>query len=186
MSRLKGMGRVTRAAAMLSLMSLALACSRSAQPEPVAPAPAPVETGPDDVGSSLQDVPTGPGVAIGTRGAVASAEENASRIGVEILAAGGNAVDAAIAVGFALGVTHPSAGNIGGGGFMVIRLPDGTSTAIDYREMAPGAASRDMYLDAKGEVTLDSRLGPRAAGIPGVVAGFALAHAKYGGMPWKT
>ena len=116
------------------------------------------------------------GVATGTRGAVASAEANASDIGVRILKRGGNAVDAAVAVAFALGVTHPTAGNIGGGGFMVIRLPDGSSTAIDYREMAPGAASRDMYLDADGTPTLDSRIGPRAAGIPGVVRGLERAH----------
>ncbi|GAB4561719.1 MAG: gamma-glutamyltransferase [Haliangiales bacterium] len=102
-----------------------------------------------------------------------------------MLKRGGNAVDAAIAVGFALGVTHPSAGNIGGGGFMVIRLPDGTSTTIDYREMAPGKASPDMYLDADGNVTQDSRLGPRAAGIPGVVAGFAKAHKMHGTQPWR-
>ncbi len=83
-------------------------------------------------------------IARGKKGAVASAEANASRIGIEILAAGGNAVDAAVAVGFALSVTHPSAGNIGGGGFMVLRFPDGKSTAVDYREVAPGAATRDM------------------------------------------
>src|SRR5690554_3367263 len=86
-------------------------------------------------------------IATGKQGAVASAEANATRIGVEILAAGGNAVDAAVAVGFALSVTHPSAGNIGGGGFMVLRFPDGKATAVDYRETAPGAASADMYLD---------------------------------------
>jgi gamma-glutamyltranspeptidase/glutathione hydrolase len=125
------------------------------------------------------------GVASGRQGAVASAEANASDIGIAILKRGGNAVDAAVAVAFALGVTHPTAGNIGGGGFMVIRLPDGTSTAIDYREMAPAAATRDMYLDAQGTPTLDSRLGPRAAGIPGVVRGLEYAHRKYGKLPWR-
>ena len=125
------------------------------------------------------------GIATGRRGAVASAEANASDIGIGILKRGGNAVDAAVAVAFALGVTHPTAGNIGGGGFMVIRLPDGTSTAIDYREMAPGAASRDMYLDAQGTPTLDSRIGPRAAGIPGVVRGLEYAHRKYGRLTWR-
>src|SRR5678815_2010242 len=82
-------------------------------------------------------------------------------------------------------VTHPSAGNIGGGGFMVIYFPDGRSTTIDYREVAPGKASRDMYLDKEGKPTEDSRRGPRAAGIPGDIAGFAMAHKKYGSLPWK-
>jgi len=141
----------------------------------------------------LSSVPTGqlaaadeqPGVATGRLGAVASAEANASDVGLAILKRGGNAVDAAVAVAFALGVTHPTAGNIGGGGFMVIRLPDGASTAIDYREMAPRAATRDMYLDADGKPTPDSRLGPRAAGIPGVVRGLEYAHRKYGRLPWR-
>jgi gamma-glutamyltranspeptidase/glutathione hydrolase len=146
-----------------------------------------VETGPDDgvaSGLAIADVGT-KGLATGRNGAVSSAEENASEIGLAVLKKGGNAVDAAVAVGFALGVTHPSAGNIGVGGFMVLRLPDGTTAAIDYREVAPGAATKDMYLDAKGEVTNESRYGPRAAGIPGVVAGLWLAHAKYGSLPWK-
>jgi gamma-glutamyltranspeptidase/glutathione hydrolase len=123
--------------------------------------------------------------ATGRHGAVASAEANASDVGLDVLQRGGNAVDAAVAVAFALGVTHPTAGNIGGGGFMVVRLPDGTSTAIDYREMAPSAAGRDMYLDAQGTPTQDSRIGPRAAGIPGVVRGLAAAHRKFGTRPWR-
>jgi gamma-glutamyltranspeptidase/glutathione hydrolase len=126
------------------------------------------------------------GVAAGNSGAVASAEANASDIGVRVLEQGGNAVDAAVAVAFALGVTHPSAGNIGGGGFMVVRTPDGKSTAIDYREVAPLKASRDMYLDAQGNPTDESRLGPRAAGIPGVVRGLEHAHKKFGKLPWAT
>ncbi len=125
-----------------------------------------------------------PGVAVGRQGAVSSAEANASDVGVAILKRGGNAVDAAVAVGFALGVTHPTAGNIGGGGFMVVRLPSGETASIDYREVAPRAARRDMYLDAKGEVTDKSRIGPLAAGVPGVVAGLAFAHQKYGKLPW--
>ncbi len=123
-------------------------------------------------------------IAKGKRGAVASAEANASRIGVEIMQAGGNAVDAAVAVGFALSVTHPSAGNIGGGGFMVLRFPDGRATAVDYRETAPGAASADMYLDEDGELTDQSRLGAKAAGIPGDVAGFWYAHQQWGKLDW--
>jgi gamma-glutamyltranspeptidase/glutathione hydrolase len=122
--------------------------------------------------------------ASGAHGAVASAEVNASAIGKGVLERGGNAVDAAIAVAFALGVTYPSAGNIGGGGFMLVRLPDGRSSAIDYREVAPAAARRDMFLDARGEVTDKGQVGPLAAGIPGVVAGLALAHARWGSVPW--
>ncbi len=124
-------------------------------------------------------------VASGKQGAVASAEANASLVGVDILKKGGNAVDAAVAVGFALSVTHPSAGNIGGGGFMVVRLPDGTARAVDYRETAPGAATADMYLDENGELTDQSRRGPLAAGIPGDVAGFWYAHKQWGRLPWK-
>src|SRR5689334_11885668 len=105
---------------------------------------------------------------------VVAQEEHATDVGLAVLRSGGNAVDAAVAVAFALAVTHPYAGNIGGGGFMLIRLADGTTTAIDYRETAPLAASADMYLDAQGNVTRDSVLGPRAAGIPGTVAGLAL------------
>src|SRR5690606_23940897 len=104
---------------------------------------------------------------------VGSTDVHASQAGIEILRAGGNAVDAAVAVGFALAVTHPAAGNLGGGGFMVIRLADGRSTAIDYREVAPMAASPNMYLDAKGNPTRESVEGARAAGIPGTVAGLA-------------
>ncbi|MFV8756476.1 gamma-glutamyltransferase [Nannocystaceae bacterium ST9] len=124
-------------------------------------------------------------MASGKHGAVASAEANASQVGIEILEAGGNAIDAAVAVGFALSVTHPSAGNIGGGGFMVIRFPDGEAKAIDYREVAPGAASADMYLDEKGELTDKSRKGALAAGIPGDVAGFWYAHERWGKLAWK-
>ena len=114
---------------------------------------------------------------------VASTNELASRIGVDVMKRGGNAVDAAIAVAFALAVTHPAAGNLGGGGFMVIRLKDGTTTAIDYREMAPAAAHRDVYLDKNGNV-IEGEGGPligyRAAGVPGTVRGMEMALKKYG------
>ena len=96
---------------------------------------------------------------------------------------GGNAVDAAIAVAFALAVTHPAAGNLGGGGFMMIRLKDGRTTAIDYREMAPAAATRNIYLDQSGKLIIgegSSTLGYRAAGVPGTVRGMELALKKYG------
>jgi gamma-glutamyltranspeptidase/glutathione hydrolase len=117
------------------------------------------------------------------RGMVASTNELASRVGVDIMKRGGNAVDAAIAVAFALVVTHPAAGNLGGGGFMMIRLKDGRTTAIDYREMAPAAAHRDVYLDKNGELIKGeggSLIGYRAAGVPGTVRGMELALKKYG------
>ena len=116
-------------------------------------------------------------------GIVASTNEVASRVGVEIMKRGGNAVDAAIAVAFALAVTHPAAGNLGGGGFMMIRLKDGRTTAIDYREMAPAAAHRDVYLDKNGKLIEGeggSLVGYRAAGVPGTVRGMELALKKYG------
>lgn len=117
-------------------------------------------------------------------GMVGSAEEHASRVGLDILRRGGNAVDAAVAVGFALAVTFPGAGNIGGGGFMVVRLADGRETTIDYREAAPGGAQRDMYLDADGTpVAALSRVGPLAAGVPGSVAGLTYAQQRYGTLP---
>jgi gamma-glutamyltranspeptidase/glutathione hydrolase len=112
---------------------------------------------------------------------VASSEPNATEAGVDILKAGGNAVDAAVAVGFALAVTHPFAGNIGGGGFMLVRLASGESAFVDYREEAPGAASHDMYLDSSGNpLASASQVGALASGVPGTVAGMALAERKYG------
>lgn len=119
----------------------------------------------------------------GKRGMVASTNEVASQVGVEIMKRGGNAVDAAIAVAFALQVTHPAAGNLGGGGFMMIRLKDGRTTAIDYREMAPAAAHRNVYLDKNGNLIEGeggSLIGYRAAGVPGTVRGMELALNKYG------
>src|SRR5918911_3864861 len=116
-------------------------------------------------------------------GMVASTNEVASRVGVEIMKRGGNAVDAAIAVAFALAVMHPAAGNRGGGGFMMIRLKDGRTTAIDYREMAPAAAHRNVYLDKNGNLIEGeggSLVGYRAAGVPGTVRGMELALKKYG------
>ena len=115
-------------------------------------------------------------------GMVASQEAQATRIGVEVLRQGGNAVDAAVAVGFALAVTLPRAGNLGGGGFMLVHLAARNETiAIDYRETAPAAASRTMFLDEKGEADpRKSRDGGLAVGVPGTVAGLAHAHARYG------
>ena len=120
----------------------------------------------------------------GRKGMVVTREPRATEVGLKILESGGNAVDAAVAVGFALAVTHPSAGNIGGGGFMLIRLAGGRTTFLDFRERAPGAASRNMYLDAAGKATQDSVVGYRAAGVPGSVRGFEYAARKYGRKPW--
>ena len=125
---------------------------------------------------------SGTPAAFGKEFMIASNERRASDAGNEIIRAGGNAVDAAVAVGFALAVTYPVAGNIGGGGFMVIRMADGRNAAIDYREVAPLAAHRDMYLDANGNPTNESIVGYRASGVPGAVAGMAEALAKYGTM----
>jgi gamma-glutamyltranspeptidase / glutathione hydrolase len=114
-------------------------------------------------------------------GMVASSERHATEVGLEILRAGGNAVDAAVAVGFALAVTHPFAGNIGGGGFMLVRRASGETSFIDYREEAPGAATHNMYLDSSGNLIPNASLvGALASGVPGTVAGMALAEQKYG------
>ena len=116
---------------------------------------------------------------------VASVDATASRVGADVMKRGGNAVDAAVAVALALAVTWPEAGNLGGGGFMLIRKADGTFEALDYRERAPLAATRDMYLDANGNVIKDlSLVGYKAIGVPGTVAGLALANKRYGKLPW--
>ena len=118
-------------------------------------------------------------------GMVASTSEIASRVGVEVMQRGGNAIDAAVAVGLALAVTWPSAGNLGGGGFMMIRRANGDTEIIDYRERAPLAASRDMYLDKSGNVIEDaSTVGYKAVGVPGTVAGLALALKRHGRLRW--
>jgi len=117
---------------------------------------------------------------------VVAGDPLATDIGVKILQSGGNAVDAAVAVGFAMAVTYPYAGNLGGGGFMLVRFADGRSTFIDFREAAPGKASRDMYLDAQGNPTRESIEGWRSSGVPGTVRGFELAQKKYGKLRWEA
>jgi gamma-glutamyltranspeptidase / glutathione hydrolase len=115
---------------------------------------------------------------------VSSVHELASRAGVEIMQAGGNAVDAAVATGFALAVVYPQAGNLGGGGFMLVRMADGTTHFIDYREKAPAAATANMYLDSQGNVIPNASLvGYKAIGVPGSVAGMVYAQKKYGKLP---
>ena len=128
---------------------------------------------------------SGPAISA-SRGMVVSASTLASEVGRDVLADGGNAVDAAVATGLALAVTYPVAGNVGGGGFMVIRFPDGRATTIDFREMAPRAASPTMFTDSTGAYSerLHHESG-RSVGVPGTVAGFALAHGKYGRATWS-
>ncbi len=115
---------------------------------------------------------------------VVAQEPHAADVGLDVLRKGGNAVDAAVAVAFALAVTLPSAGNLGGGGFLLVRFADGKTGFIDFRERAPKPATRNMYLDAAGNPTRDSIAGWRAAGVPGTVRGLEMAHGKYGTRPW--
>lgn len=124
---------------------------------------------------------------LGKSGMVAAQNALSAEVGAEILAAGGSAVDAAVATGFSLVVTLPRAGNLGGGGFMLVHdAASDENIAIDYREMAPQAATRDMYLDENGDVdTNRSRFSHLAAGVPGTVSGFYTAHQKFGRLPWK-
>lgn len=117
-------------------------------------------------------------------GVVVSGHPLASRAGVEILERGGNAIDAAVAVGFALAVVLPTAGNIGGGGYLVYRSAVGEVRALDYRETAPSAATPDMYIGPDGEPTRDSLVGHLAVGVPGSVAGLAAMHEELGSLPW--
>ncbi len=123
---------------------------------------------------------------VSTSGVVVSASDIAADVGAGVLASGGNAVDAAVATSFAMAVTHPSAGNIGGGGFMVVRTPDGRATTFDYREVAPAKSTPAMYLGADGNIDRSlTAAGYLAPGVPGTVRGMALAHRKFGKLPWR-
>ncbi|MCR4341468.1 MAG: gamma-glutamyltransferase [Gemmatimonadaceae bacterium] len=149
------------------------ACSRNRHPADTALAPAGWAFPADQV------IPT-----YGTDGMVSTTDRVASEVGAEVLRRGGNAVDAAVATHFALAVVNPEAGNIGGGGFMIVRLADGTTAALDFREKAPRAATRDMYLDSTGKVSERALVGHLAAGVPGSVAGMWEAHKRFGSLPW--
>ncbi len=154
------------AAARWTLLLVALAAGAATLSAQDATAPAPVRRAEQVVARD---------------GMVVAQETRAARIGANVLQQGGNAVDAAVATGFALAVTYPRAGNIGGGGYMLIHTADGRDIAIDYRETAPAAITRDTFLDANGEADPSkSRDSALAVGVPGSVAGLALAHAKYG------
>ena len=167
---------------LLALGLVAAACT------PAEPTPAP-STGavqsqspivfPDTWRFSANDTPVRAEHAV-----VVTTDSIASEIGAAIMERGGNAVDAAVAVSFALAVVNPQAGNIGGGGFMVVRMADGTTAALDYREKAPLAATRDMFLDADGNVSDKSMVGHLASGVPGSVMGMWEAHRRFGTLPW--
>ncbi len=166
-----------RSRSLLLPLLAALACARHT-PNPAVP---------ERAGGTASWQPIGKAAVFqGKSAMVVSGSPIASEIGREVLRRGGNAIDAAVAVGFALAVVHPEAGNIGGGGFMVIRLANGAVSTLDYREMAPSGASRDMYLDSAGEPTDRSVTGPLAAGVPGAVAGMVEAHRKLGRLPFAT
>ncbi|NQW04704.1 MAG: gamma-glutamyltransferase [Acidobacteria bacterium] len=150
---------------------LALAISLTWSALPVGPATA-AQT--PDLGVSAKD------------GVVVSASDIASDIGAAVLTRGGTAVDAAVATAFAMAVTYPMAGNIGGGGFMIVRTPDGAATTFDYREKAPGRSTPTMYLDDKGAINRRlTAAGYLAPGVPGTVRGLALAHSRFGKLPWQ-
>ena len=127
--------------------------------------------------------PAGAHAVFAQHAMVASDSRIASEVGAQVMKEGGNAVDAAVATGFALAVTYPEAGNLGGGGYMVISMADGRVAALDYRETAPLAATRDMYVGADGKVNGESVIGPKASGVPGAVAGMLEAHRKFGVLP---
>jgi gamma-glutamyltranspeptidase/glutathione hydrolase len=166
----------------LVLALFAIACRAAQAPAPTAPAPS-------DRPYVVANVPgewlhrSSASAVTGARGAVSSDAALASQVGIEILRSGGNAVDAAIAVGFALAVVYPEAGNLGGGGFTVLRMADGRVAAIDYREVAPLAATRGMFLDDSGRVARKSVVGPLASGVPGSVAGMVATHQRFGALP---
>ncbi len=187
---------------LLTALALLAACGGARPPEttPLAPGGAAAPAGPaaaapagaraDAIVTGRPIIPetwslAGKGVAVsGPRAMVVSGHPLASQVGIEVLKQGGNAVDAAVAVGFALAVVLPEAGNIGGGGFIVYRDTTGRVRALDYRETAPGAATRDMYVDSTGNPTAQSLTGPLASGVPGSVAGMYEAWKSAGHLPW--
>jgi gamma-glutamyltranspeptidase / glutathione hydrolase len=165
--------RISPATALVALLALLPACGTRGTPG-VSPIAGTAPGWPYLGKARVVDAP---------KAMVVSGSPIASQVGRDILQQGGNAVDAAVAVGFALAVVHPEAGNIGGGGFMIIRSRDGKAQALDYRETAPGKASRDMYRDAGENASLTGHL---AAGVPGAVAGLTEAHRRFGRLPFAT
>ena len=174
--------------AVFAALALACACSSKNPPPPPVPEPAvPADAAPIGLHADPErpiDLVNGAYIGTGKTFMVVSEQVLASRVGKDVLARGGNAVDAAIAVHFALAVVYPSAGNLGGGGFAVVRTAPGKLVALDFREVAPAAATATMYLDDKGNPTNASLVGHRAAGVPGAVAGMWALHEKLGKLPW--
>ncbi len=187
-----------RPASVLTLW-LAIACGGSAKPsqptpsaEPPSPSPpptAPVAEAESSGARPLFDrewpLPARVSPVEATHAMVVSSHRLATEVGVSVLQRGGNAVDASVAVGLALAVVHPVAGNLGGGGFMIIRMHDGVVRALDYREAAPARARADMYVDSSGNVSASSITGHLSVGVPGSVAGLYEAHRKFGRLPWR-
>jgi gamma-glutamyltranspeptidase / glutathione hydrolase len=186
----------------LGLILLLVACGGRKLPEtiPVAPAPAtpPITVAPVGDSGRSPEPPARPALIAagwpldrrasaitGEHAMVVTSHQLASDVGVDVLRRGGNAVDAAVAVAFALAVVHPVAGNIGGGGFMVIRMHDDTVRALDFREVAPTGARTDMYVDSAGTATASSVTGHRSVGVPGSVAGLYEAHHAFGRLAWS-
>ena len=167
MSTRRRLSHVFAAATALAIAFVGTSCERS------------LANWPDDWGWAPEQSPV-----VGRSGMVVTTDSLASQVGVDVLRAGGNAVDAAIAVMFALAVVNPEAGNLGGGGFMVAHMADGNAVALDFREKAPLAATPDMYLDTLGEVTDKSLVGHLAAGVPGTPSGMWEAHRRLGTRPW--
>lgn len=177
------------------LLPALIGCAAAPTPPPRPPAPAPVtrEAAPDSANVELREFTSaawrfrdGAREAVGARAMVTSNNPIASQVGLAILRAGGNAVDAAVAIGFALAVAYPEAGNLGGGGFLLGAFADGGTLAVDYRETAPAGATRDMFLGPDGAPTAASRVGHRASGVPGSVAGLWMAHRARGRLPWAA
>jgi gamma-glutamyltranspeptidase/glutathione hydrolase len=185
-----------RSAKLVAVAIVLAACSRKPPPPPkegpgsgsaavVAPPPIDAAVAPSYRTAQSDDHVDAKVAGTGKTFMVVSEAEQASKVGKDILAAGGNAVDAAVATAFALAVVHPTAGNIGGGGFAVIRVAPGKALALDFRETAPAAATADMYLDKDGKPTKASLVGHKASGVPGSVAGLWALHQKLGKKPWK-
>ena len=185
-----------RSAKLVAVAIVLAACSRKPPPPPkegpgsgsaikVAPPPIDAAVVPNyrtpESGDHVEATVAGTGKTF----MVVSESEQATKVGKDVLASGGNAVDAAVATAFALAVVHPTAGNLGGGGFAVIRVAAGKALALDFRETAPAAATANMYLDKDGKPTKDSLVGHKASGVPGSVAGLWALHQKLGKKPWK-